>query len=73
MDIPVVRAFLMLTVFVLLFFISSVQYGGAGGHFLQIIGFTGMVFALSYGMLLTRDSDRDGQKTEMGDQPYEHG
>ncbi|MFD2705515.1 hypothetical protein [Salibacterium lacus] len=68
MHIPVVRAFVILVVCVLLFFTAPFLYEETTGYPLQVIGFTGMVFSLSYGLLLCREPTWSEQQTEKKDQ-----
>ncbi|SFP50110.1 hypothetical protein [Salibacterium halotolerans] len=68
MHVPVIRAFIMLAVCAVLFFTAPVLYEERAGYSLQVISFTGMVFFLSYGMLLSRESNPSEQKTEKKDQ-----
>ncbi|MFB4166202.1 hypothetical protein ACE1TI_21040 [Alteribacillus sp. JSM 102045] len=62
---PMLWTFLMMTAFVLLFFIGTVQFAGTQSLVFQIIGFGGMIFAMLYGLLLTQHSgDRNQEKQE---------
>ncbi|WP_143083006.1 hypothetical protein [Salibacterium qingdaonense] len=63
----------MLVVCVVLFFTAPVFYEEAKGYPLQVIGFTGMVFSLSYGVLLCREPTWSKQQKEKKDQLHGSG
>ncbi|MFZ4450865.1 hypothetical protein [Salibacterium aidingense] len=64
MRLPMVLAFLLLTGFVLMFFIGSVQFEGTQSSVLQIIGFAGMVFSMSYSLLITHTAEEKEKQSE---------
>lgn len=48
--------FFSMVLFVLLFFIGSVQLQGVQSVVFQVIGFGGMIFSLLYGLLISQHS-----------------
>lgn len=56
--------FIMMTGFVLLFFIGTVQFQDSQSSAFQMIGFGGMVFAMLYGLLLSQHSSNRNQEKQ---------
>ncbi|MDQ0298358.1 hypothetical protein J2S78_000766 [Salibacterium salarium] len=63
MKLPMVWVFLMLSVFVIMFFVAAVSFQGMKSSLFQIIGFSGMIFSLLYGLLTTENAG-DGERNK---------
>ncbi|SDH61253.1 hypothetical protein SAMN05192534_10829 [Alteribacillus persepolensis] len=61
---PMLWTFIMMTAFVLLFFVGTVQIQGVSSSIFQMIGFGGMVFTMLYGLLVTQHTESENQEKQ---------
>ncbi|WP_240374470.1 hypothetical protein [Bacillus piscicola] len=61
---PMLWTFIWITVFVLLFFMGTVQLEGVQSAAFQMVGFGGMIFAMLYGLLITQHSEEKEREKE---------